>query len=158
MNNSTLILGVLVGCAASGGTTPPPVTRPIAGIAVTGQPVMVFDHTRDQQEPNNIPDGQVTAWREVDGTVNLLIPAFENFRMRGPDVTHVTIDPPRDLQLAGERAADSRRPRQLQPLAAGTILARRPHVLLAGAQRVVRLSVTERLRPQGSERLVGAAE
>jgi hypothetical protein len=96
MSNSMMLLGVLIGlagCAANGGSTPPPVTKTIAGIAVTGQPVIVFDHTKDQQEQNNIPDGQVTAWREANGTVNLLIPAFENYRMRGPDLTHVIIDP-----------------------------------------------------------------
>jgi len=35
----------------------------------------------------------VTAWREADGTVNLLIPSMENYRMRGPDLLHLSMDP-----------------------------------------------------------------
>ena len=65
----------------------------IAQIEVAGAPVLVFDHTRDKQEPYNIPDAQTTAWRESDGTVNLLISHREAYRMRGPDLEHLTIDP-----------------------------------------------------------------
>lgn len=70
---------------------PPPGT--IMQIRVTGQPVLVFDHTKDQQQSLNIPDIQITAWKEVDGTVNLMIPHYEAYRMRGPDLLHLTIDP-----------------------------------------------------------------
>jgi hypothetical protein len=65
----------------------------IASIQVTGQPILIFNHTTDQQQSLNIPDIQVTAWREADGTVDLMIPHYENYRMRGPDLLHLTIDP-----------------------------------------------------------------
>ncbi len=70
-----------------------PTTKTIAQIQVVGQPVIVFDHTTDQQQPYNIPDSQITAWREANGTVNLMIPHYEAYRMRGPDLAHLTIDP-----------------------------------------------------------------
>jgi hypothetical protein len=70
-----------------------PTTKTIAQIQVVGQPVIVFNHTTDQQQPYNIPDEQITAWREANGTVNLMIPSFEAYRMRGPDLLHLTIDP-----------------------------------------------------------------
>ena len=87
-----IILGLLA-CSTSSGPPAHAAAKTIVGIAITGQPVKVFDYTKDQQEPDNIPDGQVTAWREADGTVNLTIPASENYRMRGPDLLHLTIDP-----------------------------------------------------------------
>jgi len=83
----------LIGCAGGNTTPTPPATKTIAGIAITGQPVKVFDHTTDQQSPNNIPDAQTTAWKEADGTVNLMIAASDAYRMRGPDFTHLVIDP-----------------------------------------------------------------
>jgi hypothetical protein len=90
----TLAVLMVVGCSTSNTTTSPPrVAKTITGIAITGQPVKVFDYTRDQQQQGNIPDGQVTAWREADGTVDLMIPSSEGYRMRGPDLTHLTIDP-----------------------------------------------------------------
>jgi len=67
--------------------------KTIVQIQVVGAPIKVFDHNRDQQEPDNIPDAPVTAWKESDGTVNLLIPHFESYRMRGADLEHLTIDP-----------------------------------------------------------------
>jgi hypothetical protein len=93
---------LLQGCGggtANSATNPPssppstPATKTIAQIQLAGQPVKVFDHTRDQQQPFNIPDSQITAWREADGTVDLMIPHKENYRMRGPDLEHLTIDP-----------------------------------------------------------------
>jgi hypothetical protein len=69
--------------------TPPSITQ----IQVTGQPILIFDHTKDQQQSLNIPDLPITAWKEADGTVNLMIPHYENYRMRGPDLLHLTIDP-----------------------------------------------------------------
>lgn len=78
---------------SSGSSAPPPTTKTIAQIQVVGQPVIVFNHTTDQQQPYNIPDEQITAWREANGTVNLMIPSFEAYRMRGPDLLHLTIDP-----------------------------------------------------------------
>lgn len=70
-----------------------PRQKTIAQIQLAGQLVKVFDHTKDQQQPFNIPDSQITAWREADGTVDLMIPHKENYRMRGPDLEHLTIDP-----------------------------------------------------------------
>jgi hypothetical protein len=81
------------GSSSSTGPPPPPPSKTIAQIQVAGQPVIVFDHTQDQQQPLNIPDEQITAWREADGTVNLMVPHYEAYRMRGPDLLHLTIDP-----------------------------------------------------------------
>ena len=85
---------LLQGCSSAGGgnAPPPPGPKTIAQIRVVGQPVKVFDHTKDQQETLNIPDAQITAWKEANGTVNLMIPSAENYRMRGPDLEHLTID------------------------------------------------------------------
>src|SRR5688572_32593022 len=60
----------------------------IAGIRVARQPMLVYDHLTDKREPNHIPDLPMTAWKEADGTVNLLVPHFQNYRMRGPDLEH----------------------------------------------------------------------
>lgn len=65
----------------------------IKQIRFVNQPSIVFDHARDKQGELNLPDAQVTAWRESDGTVNLTIPHYENYRMRGPDLAHLHIDP-----------------------------------------------------------------
>lgn len=83
-------LFLMQGCSSGRSGTPP--RKAIAQIQVIGQPVKVFDHTTDQQEQYNIPDGQITAWREANGTVNLMIPGIEAYRMRGPDLEHLTID------------------------------------------------------------------
>ena len=91
-----LVLSSTLGCgggAASTSAPPPPPATTIAQIQVTGKPVIVFDHSKDQQQPLNIPDEQITAWREADGTVNLMIPHYEAYRMRGPDLLHLAIDP-----------------------------------------------------------------
>jgi len=71
----------------------PPANLSIQSIRVAGQPVLVFDHVRDRQGPYYMPDGQVTAWKNADGTVNLMLPCFEDYRMRGPDLEHLTLDP-----------------------------------------------------------------
>jgi hypothetical protein len=52
----------------------------------------VFDYATQAQESDNVPDAQVTAWKEADGTVDLMIPDTEAWRMRGPDLEHLTID------------------------------------------------------------------
>jgi len=85
---------VLAACSGGGSSSSVPValTQHIAAIAVSGTPTIVFDHVRDKQEPYNLPDAQATAWKEADGTVNLMIPSFENYRMRGPDLLHLTMD------------------------------------------------------------------
>jgi hypothetical protein len=64
----------------------------IAKIQVVGQPVKVWDHS-NKVEPLNFSDAPVSAWREADGTVNLMLPTYEAYRMRGPDLEHLTLDP-----------------------------------------------------------------
>ncbi len=66
--------------------------KTIAGITVTGSPVMVFNH-KDKVMKWNIPDGPVSAWRETNGRISMLVPHFENYRMTGPDLEDLTIDP-----------------------------------------------------------------
>jgi hypothetical protein len=88
-----LALALLVQGCGGGSSSPPPAPKSIVSMQIVGQPVKVFDHTKDKQEPDNLPDAPITAWREADGTVNLLIPSTEAYRMRGPDLTHLTIDP-----------------------------------------------------------------
>src|SRR5579872_918365 len=81
-----LVLSSTLGCgggAASTSAPPPPPATTIAQIQVTGKPVIVFDHSKDQQQPLNIPDEQITAWREADGTVNLMIPHYEAYGCGG---------------------------------------------------------------------------
>ena len=68
-------------------------TAGIAGIHVVGQPQLVFDHLVDKKEPNHLPDLPTTAWKEANGTVNVTVPHFENYRMRGPDLEHVVSSP-----------------------------------------------------------------
>ena len=65
----------------------------ISGIRVIGNPTLVFDHLTDKREPDHLPDLAVTAWKDVEGAVNLLIPHFQNYRMRGPDLEHLTSVP-----------------------------------------------------------------
>jgi hypothetical protein len=65
----------------------------IASISLASKPVIVFDHLRDKREPFHLPDAQVTAWKDIDGTVNLTIPHFEEYRLRGPDLLHLKSDP-----------------------------------------------------------------
>jgi hypothetical protein len=65
----------------------------IAGIHVIGDPILVFDHRTDKRDPLHLPDIAPTAWKEADGTVNVLVSHFENYRMRGPDLEHLTSFP-----------------------------------------------------------------
>jgi len=78
---------------ATGAASPRKAAAQISGITLVGSPVIVFDHLRDQQEPDNIPDAPVTAWKNADGTVNITIPSDEMYRMQGPDLEHLTMDP-----------------------------------------------------------------
>ena len=71
--------GIVVNCIS----TSADLARPITKIQISASPVLVFDHTRDKQTANNIPDLQVAAWKSRDGMVNLTIPHFQNYRMRG---------------------------------------------------------------------------
>jgi hypothetical protein len=76
-------------------SVPDPAASPpktIAKIQIVGQPVKVWDH-RNKVEPLNFSDAPVSAWREADGTVNLMLPTYEAYRMRGPDLEHLTLDP-----------------------------------------------------------------
>jgi hypothetical protein len=81
-----------VGGLAPADASPPPLPR-IAQIRVAGPPVLVFDHLVDKRAPFHLPDLPATAWREADGTVNVSIVHFENYRMRGPDLEHLASDP-----------------------------------------------------------------
>lgn len=76
---------------ASAGS-PTVAARTITQIQVVGAPIKVFDHIQDRQEADNVPDAQITAWKEADGTVDLSIPNIEWYRMRGPDLEHLAID------------------------------------------------------------------
>ena len=69
--------------------------REIAAIRVVGQPILVFDSRVDKRDPNHLPDLPATAWKESDGTVNVTVPHFENYRMRGPDLEHLISQPNR---------------------------------------------------------------
>ncbi len=64
----------------------------ITGIKVVGPAVKFFDHTQ-KTEDWCFADGTMSAWREADGTVNLLMPSPEMYRLRGPDLLHLTFDP-----------------------------------------------------------------
>lgn len=83
------------------GVLPPPPPAPpaasrvtgIAGMHVIGQPILIFDHLVDKREPNHLPDLPANAWKESDGTVNVTITHFENYRMRGPDLEHLVSFP-----------------------------------------------------------------
>lgn len=67
--------------------------EPLVAVELSGRPIIVFDHAIDRREPGNFPDAQITAWKEADGTVNLMIPNAEAYRMRGPDLAHLHTDP-----------------------------------------------------------------
>jgi hypothetical protein len=53
----------------------------------------VFNKATQAQADDNFPDAQITAWKESDGTVNLLIPNIDAWRMRGSDLEHLSVDP-----------------------------------------------------------------
>ena len=85
-------------------------TAGIAGIHVVAQPVLVFDHLVDKKEPSHIPDLPTTAWKEANGTVNVTVPHFENYRLRGPDLEWperaIFLSPPR-MTGSGEAVPSS---------------------------------------------------
>jgi hypothetical protein len=88
--------GQIYGLEVEGKATPPGTSRAkIESIQLIGPPVIVFDHLRDQQEPYHLPDETVNAWKDSHGTVNLTIPHFENYRMRGPTLESLVSDPMR---------------------------------------------------------------
>ena len=62
---------------------------PILSIQVSGSPQIVFDHSRDGQQGNSVPDAQVTAWKDKNGTVSLIVSNPEEYRMTGPDLHSV---------------------------------------------------------------------
>jgi hypothetical protein len=85
-------LGLSFGAmAADSPTAKPASSRHISGISLVGGPIIVLDHLTDHL-PDALPDSQATAWKNADGTVNLTIPWFENYRMQGPDLEHLTVD------------------------------------------------------------------
>lgn len=74
-----------------------PTVPQISGVRVTGQPVLVFDHLKDKQESNHLPDIAAGAWKRSDGVVCITISHFENYRMCGRDIEHLTSDPKKIL-------------------------------------------------------------
>jgi len=81
--------GLLTGCGGGSASTP----KTITGIAISGAPIKVFDHTKDKQEAWNIPDAAVSAWRDASGQISMVVPHRENYRMTGPDLEHLKIEP-----------------------------------------------------------------
>jgi hypothetical protein len=81
--------------ATSASSSSPTVAGPrtIVSIQVAGSAIKVFDKATQGQGANNFPDAQITAWKEADNTVDLLIPNFDSWRMRGADLEHLSIDP-----------------------------------------------------------------
>jgi hypothetical protein len=63
----------------------------ITGISVVGPAVKIFDHTQ-KVEPLNLTDGPVHAWKEADGTVDLMMNSPEIYRLRGPDLRRLTFN------------------------------------------------------------------
>src|SRR5947209_8193683 len=83
----SVVLLVFIGCffaPAVGAAT-------ITQIKVVGQPVKIFDH-KQRVEKDNISDGAVNTWREADGTVNLMLPHYEAYRLRGPNLLNLILD------------------------------------------------------------------
>src|SRR5207249_9759168 len=74
----------------------------ITEIRVVGVPVKIFDH-KQRVEKDNISDGPVNAWREADGTVNLMLPHYEAYRLRGPNLLNLTLD--RNKVFSSRRSA-----------------------------------------------------
>jgi hypothetical protein len=83
----SLVLCVLSGCFL----TPVVDAATITQIKVVGQSVKIFDHTQ-KLEADNISDGPVNAWREANGTVNLMLPHYEAYRLRGPNLLNLILD------------------------------------------------------------------
>lgn len=91
---AALVAKVVVAATVVGGPIRPPFQSvvPITGIEIAGPPEIVFDHTKDQQQGDNIPDAQVTAWKNRDGIVSLIVSSPEEYRMTGPSLHEVKID------------------------------------------------------------------
>jgi hypothetical protein len=87
------IFAVCVALLSANAMSAPQTIPQISGMRIVGQPILVFDHLKDKKEPLELPDTQTYAWKESDGTVNVTISHFENYRMRGSDIEHLTSDP-----------------------------------------------------------------
>lgn len=88
--------------------------RRISKIEVVGAPVKIWDHSQ-KRESHNSADGPTYAWKEADGTVNLMIANFQAYRLRGPSLTNLTFDPVRlygSLQVAHKIPEDAYNYRQ----------------------------------------------
>jgi hypothetical protein len=83
----SVVLCVLSGCFLA----PVAGTATITQIRIVGQSVKIFD-IKQRVEAENISDGPVNAWREADGTVNLMLPSYEAYRLRGPNLLNLTLD------------------------------------------------------------------
>jgi hypothetical protein len=53
----------------------------------------VFDKLTQSQASDDFPDAQITAWKESNGTVSVLIPNIDSWRMQGADLEHLSVDP-----------------------------------------------------------------
>jgi hypothetical protein len=73
-------------------------------IAVTGPPVVVFDHARDACEAWDIPDAPARAVRTSDHQVLMFATHFRNRVLHGPDLNHVR--PNCQVVFAGAEADD----------------------------------------------------
>lgn len=87
---------LLIACAtviaSSQSDTDPSAVPAIRGISVVGPAVKFFDHT-NKMEALNILDGAMKAWKSADGTVNLIMNSPEMYRLRGPDLRNLELDP-----------------------------------------------------------------
>ena len=59
-------------------------------ISVTGPGQVVYDWSRDRCDELDIPDLPARAFRDGDGNVELIQAHFENRRLVGPDLDHLT--------------------------------------------------------------------
>ncbi len=70
--------------------TPGPTGLPV--LEVAGALEVVFDHSTDACEPEEIPDLAARAFRDVDGVVHLLVSHTESRWMVGPDLDSVVYE------------------------------------------------------------------
>lgn len=73
-------------------TTVPPAPPALPVVEIVGEPDVVFDWDADQCEPEHIPDISARAFRDIDGTVQLVIGHYVNYRMVGPTFDELETD------------------------------------------------------------------
>jgi len=84
-----LLLLVVVPLAA-GGTARAAVPSP--QVRVVGRPQVVFDWSASACETMNYPDLPVRGFRDYRGQTQLLLSHFDNFRLVGPSLDHLSVD------------------------------------------------------------------